>query len=244
MLKIGDLAKSYGLSIRTLRHYDDFGLLVASGRTESGYRLYAKRDIQRLQHILFLKQLGFSLKKISEMLSNQSSSLIQTIDEHVLFVEQNIHSQTALLKQLKYLQDNFSTAKNIAIDDFFETIEMMKMYQKYFDEKQLAEFATAREALGKETLNQLQQKVWPDLIAKVKKAMDDQLAADSEEVTDLAKQWMELAHQFTGGDSKIAESVGKMYQQEKALQDKTGIHQPMMDFISQAWKHYQNQNQE
>lgn len=237
MLKIGELAKRTGLSVRTLHHYDEFGLLTPSGRTEAGYRLYSMQDVKRLQHILSLKQLGFSLKKITEVLSAETLSLSQTINEQIQLVEKNVQSQTALLQQLNCLKDKFSSGENIAIDDFLDTMEMMKMYEKYFDEEQLAKLAKVREKLGEEKIKELGQKNWPVLIAKVKKAMDDHLEVDSEEVQVLVKQWMELANQFTGGDSRVATSVSKMYQQEKGLQDKTGIDQSMMTFISRAWKH-------
>ncbi len=168
MLKIGELAKRTGLSVRTLRHYDEIGLLTPSGRTEAGYRLYSMQDVKRLQHILSLKQLGFSLKKITEVLSAETLSLSQTINEQIQLVEKNVQSQTALLQQLNSLKDKFSSGENIAIDDFLDTMEMMKMYEKYFDEEQLAKLAKVREELGEEKIKELGQKSWPVLIAKVK----------------------------------------------------------------------------
>ena len=51
LLKIGELAKQTGLSIRTLHHYDEIGLLVPSHRTEADHRLYSNEDIIRLQQI-------------------------------------------------------------------------------------------------------------------------------------------------------------------------------------------------
>jgi DNA-binding transcriptional MerR regulator len=62
-LKVGDLAKQTAVSVRTLHYYDEIGLLSPSGRTESGYRLYATQDIVRLQQIVSLRQIGFSLEK-------------------------------------------------------------------------------------------------------------------------------------------------------------------------------------
>ncbi|WP_051038815.1 MerR family transcriptional regulator [Chamaesiphon minutus] len=67
--KIGDLSKRTGLSIRTLHYYDEIGLLSPSHRTESGYRVYGKQDIIRLQQIVTLKQIGFSLEDVRSCLS-------------------------------------------------------------------------------------------------------------------------------------------------------------------------------
>ena len=62
--KTGELAKLTGLTIRTLRYYDQIGLFSPSGRTEAGYRLYTESDLARLQQILSLKELGLSLEQI------------------------------------------------------------------------------------------------------------------------------------------------------------------------------------
>ncbi len=68
--KIGDLAKWTGLSVRTLHHYDDIGLLSATERNESGYRIYEESDIERLQRILFYRELGFNLREIKTILDD------------------------------------------------------------------------------------------------------------------------------------------------------------------------------
>src|SRR6476620_1521247 len=59
-LRVGELAKRTGLTVRTLHHYDEIGLLKPSLHT--GYRLYTATDVARLQQVLSLRQLGFSLE--------------------------------------------------------------------------------------------------------------------------------------------------------------------------------------
>ncbi|SMQ87040.1 MerR HTH family regulatory protein [Bacillus sp. OV166] len=75
--KIGELAKQTGLSIRTLHHYDQIGLLSPSMYTESGHRIYNEIDIAKLQQIMSLKQLDFSLEKIKEVIENQDFDPIE-----------------------------------------------------------------------------------------------------------------------------------------------------------------------
>ena len=60
----GEFAKRVGITSRTLRHYATIGLLKPSGYTESGYRLYSEADMVRLQHILALRYLRFTLPEI------------------------------------------------------------------------------------------------------------------------------------------------------------------------------------
>ena len=62
----GEAAKISGLTIRTLQHYDNIGVLPASGRTEGGRRYYTEDDIIKLEHIVFYRGLGFSLEQIKE----------------------------------------------------------------------------------------------------------------------------------------------------------------------------------
>ncbi|MBP1995537.1 MerR family transcriptional regulator [Paenibacillus eucommiae] len=70
MYRIGKLAQEAGISIRTLRYYDKLGLLKPTMVSESGYRYYTNEDVMRLQHISTLKQLGFTLAEIANVLSS------------------------------------------------------------------------------------------------------------------------------------------------------------------------------
>ncbi|QLD13321.1 MerR family transcriptional regulator [Microbacterium oleivorans] len=67
-MHIGELAERTGLSLRTIRHYDEIGLLKPSGRTEGGFRLYTQPDLERLLLIRRMKPLGFALEDMAELL--------------------------------------------------------------------------------------------------------------------------------------------------------------------------------
>lgn len=68
MMHIGELAERTELSLRTLRHYDEIGLLVPSGRSEGGFRLYTESDFARLMLIRRMKPLGYSLEQMGDLL--------------------------------------------------------------------------------------------------------------------------------------------------------------------------------
>ncbi|MDN3936113.1 MULTISPECIES: MerR family transcriptional regulator [unclassified Arthrobacter] len=68
-MHIGELAERTGLSLRTIRHYDDVGLLPASARTDGGFRVYSEADAERLMVIKQMKPLGFSLEEMAEILA-------------------------------------------------------------------------------------------------------------------------------------------------------------------------------
>lgn len=65
---VGELAKLTGVTVRTLHHYDEIGLVTPSQRTAAGYRLYGERDVLRLQQVLVHKELGLPLEKIAAVL--------------------------------------------------------------------------------------------------------------------------------------------------------------------------------
>lgn len=68
-MKIGDVARLAGVTVRTLHHYDEIGLLTPSQRSDAGYRLYTDADLERLQQILFYRELGFGLEQIADVMN-------------------------------------------------------------------------------------------------------------------------------------------------------------------------------
>ena len=69
MMQIGEAADRVGLSLRTIRHWDEVGLVVPSARSTGGFRLYTEADIERLALVKTLKPLDFSLEQMRELLA-------------------------------------------------------------------------------------------------------------------------------------------------------------------------------
>src|SRR4051812_46097872 len=92
-LKVGELARRTGLTVRTLHHYDEIGLLKASLHTESGHRLYTACDVARLQQVLSLRQLGFSLEEIGDCLDKPGFSALEVIRLHVARLQEQMEHQ-------------------------------------------------------------------------------------------------------------------------------------------------------
>ena len=67
-MQIGEVAEQIGLSLRTIRYYEEVGLAVPSARSEGGFRLYVADDVERLRVIMQMKPLGFSLEEMRELL--------------------------------------------------------------------------------------------------------------------------------------------------------------------------------
>ncbi|EEM03389.1 Transcriptional activator tipA [Bacillus pseudomycoides] len=81
-MRVKEVADLVGISVRTLHHYDEIGLLTPDETTESGYRLYSNENLETLQQILFFKELGFSLKNIKEIIMSPSFDREEALQLH------------------------------------------------------------------------------------------------------------------------------------------------------------------
>jgi DNA-binding transcriptional MerR regulator len=79
-LTVGELSRLSGVTVRTLHHYDEIGLVRPSERTAAGYRLYADADVLRLQQVLVFRELGMPLDEIAEALDQATdrAALLRT----------------------------------------------------------------------------------------------------------------------------------------------------------------------
>lgn len=106
-LKIGELAKRSGATTKTVRYYELLGLLHEPERTESGYRLYDEKDVERLTFIRKAKSLGFSLTEIGETLTLFDSQQPPCV--HVLaLLDRKILEIDRLVGELKELQQELA----------------------------------------------------------------------------------------------------------------------------------------
>ncbi|MEU3571923.1 MerR family transcriptional regulator [Kitasatospora sp. NPDC036755] len=91
---VGAVAKIAKVTVRTLHHYDEVGLLSPAGRTRTGYRRYADADLDRLQQILFYRELGFPLEEIAAILDDDSVSPTEHLRrQHRLLTDRISHLQ-------------------------------------------------------------------------------------------------------------------------------------------------------
>ncbi len=114
---IGDAAKRTQLSIRTIRHYDEIGLVVPSGRSEGGFRLYTQADVDRLLLIRRMKPLGFTLDEMAELLSiadaHQDSPTSDTSAALASYVILATERRAHLAQQLASVDDFISQLQRV-----------------------------------------------------------------------------------------------------------------------------------
>ncbi|MCH8974723.1 MAG: heavy metal-responsive transcriptional regulator [Chloroflexi bacterium] len=114
-MKIGDLARAVGTTVKTIRFYEDAGLIRAAPRTESGYRIYEKADVERLGFIRSAKRLGMSLEEIRGVL--QLHDLNEPTCVHVrALLDDKIARIELALKELRDFRRDLASLRDKAGD--------------------------------------------------------------------------------------------------------------------------------
>ena len=224
--------------MRTLRYYDEIGLLSPARRTEAGHRLYAAGDVARLQQIKSLRALGFGLEEIRACLRGPGFSPLRVVELHISRLEEEIVLQKRLRGRLEALADRLRSAEEVSAEGFMEAatevIEMSEQIKKYYTEEQLQQLEERRRAFGEERIRAAERE-WAELIEQVRAEMEKGTDPADERVRLLAGRWMDLVNQFTGGDPGIERALGNMWRGEESIHGmETGPMREMGGYISRA----------
>ena len=119
VLTVGEVAEQLDVTVRTLHHYDEIGLLVPSERTSAGYRLYTHKDIVRLQHVVVYRRLGFALEEIALMLDDPAAD----VGEHLR------RQRKAVMSRLDEMRD-LVAAIDRALEKEMKGVNLTKDEQK------------------------------------------------------------------------------------------------------------------
>lgn len=233
--KVGELAKQTGLTVRTLHHYDQIGLLSPSHRTAAGHRLYVEDDVARLQQVASLRNLGFPLEEIRDVLNEKRMSPLQVVQLHADRLREQVRTQQRLVERLDALAEGLRTAENVSADDLIQTIEEITMFEKYYTPEQMDYLARRREIVGEARIKEVEAE-WPRLMDEVRAEMERGTDPCDPRVQEMARRWKGLIEEFTGGNEGVRQSLGNLYQNESTVHgmDVAGM-RPLMEYVGRAW---------
>ena len=128
MRTISQVAELTGISTRTLQYYDEIGLLKPSELTESGYRLYDDAALQKLQQILFFKELGFKLKEIKEILQKPDFDRIKAFkrQKELLLLKRNRTDRLIQLLSRLEKGEQCMSFQEFDLSDYISALEDFK----------------------------------------------------------------------------------------------------------------------
>lgn len=211
--KVGELARRTGVTVRLLHHYDEIGLVKPSWHTGSGHRLYTAVDVARLHRVLSLRQLGFALEEIRECLERPGFAPAEVIERHIARLRDRIARERRLCERLEALAERLRAAEAVSADEFIGMIQEMTMIESYYTPEQLEPLRRRGEQLGDERIRRSQED-WAELIAQVRAERYKGTDPSAPEVLDLARRWMGLVREFTGGDPGIQQSLGRLWKEQ------------------------------
>lgn len=211
--KIGEFAHLTGLSVRTLRHYDEIGLFKPAFIKESRYRIYTPEDFFRLEQILALKLLGFALSDIRHVLkSDYDTEFAGILSRQKKVILEKIGQLKEVLAAIEKTEISITNSEEINWEEVINIIKVLKMekskewIEQFYTKEQLEKIKSRPD--NEEAVRE-GQKNWQILIQEVRNNLDKDPA--SPEVQALADRWLALINEFTQGDAGINSSLKNMY---------------------------------
>ena len=133
---VGEVAKLAHISVRTLHHYDELGLLTPAGRSPAGYRLYSTGDLRRLQKILFYRELEFSLEEIASMLADPDVDVDDHLRRQHRLVRERQARNAALLAAIEKEMEARSMGMALTPEEQFEIFGTDKIAEYHEEAKE------------------------------------------------------------------------------------------------------------
>lgn len=212
-LTVGQLAARAGLTVRTLHHYEDLGLLAPT-RTAAGHRRYGAAEVERLQQIRSLQALGVPLREIGAALASPDfdpAALVARQREAIATEAARLGALADRLASLhEFLRRRAEAGTPVPPDAFLQTLHAMREIETHYTPEQLDTLQARADELGPETIRAVEAE-WPQLFEAVGREMDAGTDPADPRVQSLVDRWDELVAMFTHHDPGISRSLGKVW---------------------------------
>lgn len=218
---IGELAAAAGVTVRTLHHYEEIGLLPATERTGAGHRRYTAVDVRRLYQIKALRQLGLPLDRIGGALSGADDWRALLTDQLQELQRQSDHIGT-LMTHVRGLLDKLDSPSLPDSQSFLTTIEAMSIFKTYLSE-QRRDLLTERSARLGDAAIEAAQLEWQAMVGQVHDFLERGTPVSEPAVQQLVARWDALAAKFHGDDPQIKAAASRMWDENQAaLSERAG----------------------
>lgn len=218
---IKELSELAGVSARTLRYYDEIGLLKPSRVSDSGYRYYGRKETAILQQILFYRERGFELKTIRKIIYDKDFDMMEAMEEHLRELENQKRYTELLIQTVKKTIKSMKGECEMSDKEKFQALKEKTVYE---NEKLYG--TEAREKYGDDKVNESNRKMlsmteaqWErfmelekEIIMRLEKAVKASITADSaeaKEIVKLHKEW--LCMTWKQYDAEAHKGVASMY---------------------------------
>lgn len=225
-MTVGEIAKKMGITVRTLHHYDKAGLFSPSSESEGGYRLYSYKDMVKLNQILSMKYLGFSLDDIKNRLVSLDTpdDVANALSEHAIAIRNKMETLAESLKAVETLKAEVVQMQSVDFKKYADIIIALQMKNenywaiKHMDEDVMNHVRNRSGYDKDDALTTMES--WGRLAYEAEQLQKEGVSPESEKGQIFAQAVWDAIQDFTGGDvsliSKFAESLNKLAESEEA----------------------------
>jgi DNA-binding transcriptional MerR regulator len=250
LLAVKDIVQITGITKRTLHYYDKINLLKPTHLTENGYRLYDRNSLEKLQTILFLKEMDFSLQEIKDILELSKEEQKQLLKEH---------SQTLLIKKQRLetiitALDEYVSGKDIYNLRIFHDSSILPLQEQYAHEARFFYGETEKYKEFERTLEKLSPSEKANLFSEFEQNMESVFrrmascinqSPSSDEVQQLIIEWKSNLELTMVCDAEILACIAytyKFHNRYKNYINQFG-NEDLADFLYDAIMHHINQKE-
>lgn len=220
-MKISEVAKLSGITVRTLHYYDEIGLLKPNKITEAGYRVYSNEDLETLQQILFFRELDFQLNEIKEIMMNPNYDKNKALNKHK---ELLIEKRERLDGLINLIDKTIKGDNNMSFKEF-DNSKIEENKNKYAEEVKnrwgntdaYKEYEKKTKSYDKNAWNTINEDM-----AKILKEFADNRNEDpnSDIAQELVEKWrMYITSNFYNCTKEILSGLGLMYTSDERFKN-------------------------
>ena len=214
---VGQVADLAGVTVRTLHHYGQIGLLEPQDRTGAGYRRYSDDDLQRLQHILFYRELGFSLDDIATILSDPGANTGAHLRRQRELLRNRVSRLTAMITSVEKELEAYTMGIQLTPEEKFEIFGPnysedyeTEAEERWGDTDAWAQSQARTAKFSKEQWIEIKA-AGDDLNRRLAAAMTGGAAPDSVEAMDLAEEHHQGIQTFYDCPYPMHRGLAEMY---------------------------------
>lgn len=204
MYLIGELADLANITTRTIRFYEEKGLLYPHGYSDSGYRLYSDKEVDRLQKILLFREFGMPIKEIKKLMTSKTYSSLDSLNKHVAYLEDEklrLEKIICMVKKTIAYEKGESTMTN---DEKFEAFkkDMIQKNEKTYGEEARKKYGDEEVDTSNEKVMQMSEKdmnTWQKLSKDIENALisvanvNDVTGVEGKNLVNLHQAWIKMA---------------------------------------------------
>jgi DNA-binding transcriptional MerR regulator len=248
---VKELAKISDVSVRTLHWYDEVGLLNPSAKGVNNYRYYEEQQLLRLQQILFFKELGFTLKDIQKLLSQNDFDNIEALNAHRKTLEGEIDRKNNLIATIDKTIQHLKGEQIMKDEELYYGFDSNR--QKEYEQYLVKYRGLAAEELlvqSKKRTAKWDKDEWDNVKNEgdeVHKALADAIEngskPDSITVQAIIERHYRMIQKFYDASKEVYIGLTDLYVQHSDFKKFFDVYHPkMIEFIGEAMRYYANKN--